>query len=332
MENTDERYNSFKQLNKGKKIAIIYGNCHTTAIRQVLEKSDVFNGEYAFFPIKAIQEVKDPEYFKGLFFSDCDLFIHQSIQKNNRYGEAFSSNRIMSGLKDKAEVLAIPNIYHLPMCYFPQYKEGKELKNKYGHTVFFRDVIVDTGIANNESIDEIVEKYLANDFFSEQYMESLYETYISKVKKREDEWDVKIADFLIDQRNKNLFYDPNHPREIVIEYICKSIMEKLGFKGCSLDMNQMKPLDDHEMPLCKDVIDFFGIELNEKEYKIRKSGNKLLRGEMYLKEYVDQYMSLLWQDSSYGKIIQRKSRKKYIYYNFVNVARRIRGVRYYDKQ
>lgn len=332
MEITDDKYKTFKCKHKGKKIAIIYGNCHTTAIRQVLEKSDDFNSEYAFFPIKAIQEVKDPEYFKGVVFSDCDLFIHQSIQKNNRYGEAFSSSRVMSGLKDKAEVLAIPNIYHLPMCYFPQYKEGKELKNKHGHTVFFRDDIIDTGIAHNESVDEIVEAYLRKNFFTVQYLESLYETYITKVKKREDEWDVKISGFLVDQRDKNLFYDPNHPREIVIEHICKGIMQKLGFRDCTLDMNQMKPLDDHEMPLCEDVIDFFSIKINEKELRIRKSGNKVLRGEMYLKEYVEQYVSLLWQDSSCDEKVKKISYKKYIYYNFLNITRGIRRLKYYDKQ
>lgn len=318
-------YLEFKNRNLKKKIAIIYGNCHTTAIRQLLCSNDEFNSKYAMYPIKAIQEVKDPEYFKSEVFYDCDLFIHQSIQKNNRYGEDFSSQSIINRLKKSTAIIAVPNIYHLPMCYFPQYSEKMELKNVHGDTVFFRDNFIDNGLALGKSIKEIVTDYKTNGYYSQKYISGLFEQYVEKVRNREKEWDIKISEFLIENKNKELFYDPNHPTPIIIEYICKGILSRLGIECNALDISKMKLLDDYQMPLCKDVIDFFDINYNQ-DGILRHEGNKVIRGKMRIEEYVKQYLSMLWNNADFDDDLKKKSKKRYTVYRGINIFKRIGGI------
>ena len=331
LKKNENKYDEFKMENSEKKIAIIYGNCHTTAIRQFLENDDLFCAKYAIYPIKAIQEVNNPEYFKGAVFKNCDLFIHQSIQKNNRYGEEYSSEHVMKNLKKDCNVIAIPNIYHLPLCYFPQYREGRELKNIYSKTIFFRDNIIDEGVKSGFSIKTIVEDYSRQGRYSYKQIKELYDRYIERVTMREKEWTIKIAAFLQENKNNVLFYDPNHPTNIVIQYICKGILNELGYKiNYDFNMNGVEILDEYHMPLCRDVTDYFNINYVLENETFRKSGNKIIRGPMRIEDYVKQYISLLWQDKSFNRRIRTSAQGRYLLYQCINMKRRTGGLKYND--
>ncbi len=319
---TGDEYLKFKYENRDKKIAIIYGNCHTTAIRQLLCSNREFSKTYAMFPIKAIQEVKDSNYFRGEVFSECDLFIHQSIQENNRYGVEFSSKNIMERLKDSAEVLAVPNVYHLPMCYFPQYKEEPEIKGPHGGTFFFRDAIIDNGIKRGMSVNEIINDYKVENHYSKEDINNLYQTFIGKVRKRESDWDIKVSDYIYKSKDKVLFFDPNHPTPLFISYICENILYLLGLNNDDFDYSQMRLLDAYQMPICQDVIDFFGLKY-DLNTKIRQSGNKLIRGEMTIDDYVKQYIALLWTNDDYTDWCRRKSKVRYCVYKGVNLLKKV---------
>ncbi len=55
------------------------------------------------------------------------------------YGEEYSSKNIIKQLKPDCKIIAIPNVYQLPVCFFPQYyKKGEEFRDKI-NTIFFRD-------------------------------------------------------------------------------------------------------------------------------------------------------------------------------------------------
>lgn len=125
-----------------KKTVVVYGNCHTSVIIEILNQCRLFNENFEICPIKPVHMIKDPTYFKMKIFSECDIFIHQAIRKNNRYGKEFASEEIIKNLKTGCKVISIPNVYHLPTCFFPQYYEGIELRVNHGKvTVFFRDLI-----------------------------------------------------------------------------------------------------------------------------------------------------------------------------------------------
>ena len=127
----------------GKKTVVVYGNCHTTVISDYLENCAEFKQEYILYRIKPIQTIDDTGYFDHPIFRYCDVFVHQSIQLKNRYGEEYASENIVKRLKPECRVISIPNVYGLPVCFFPQYIRDTEYKNEVGITVFFRDSLLD---------------------------------------------------------------------------------------------------------------------------------------------------------------------------------------------
>lgn len=308
-----------------KKIVVMYGNCHIGSLTEVLNQCKEFTDKYEIYPVELICNIKDKEYFELPIFRTCDVFIHQSIRKNNRYGEEFASENLIKRLPEHCKIISVPNVYHMPMCFYPQYIEKPEFKRK-GATIFFRDSIVEKMYLDNKSVDEIIETYKDVGLFDTERLQELWCDFIEKVKRRESEWDVKIADYIIEHvGDKPLFYDPNHPREEIIRYIAERVLELLevDVDGDSVKNVKVKRMTTYEMPICKSVSEYFGFpyDLND---EIRIGGNKLVNIHMYLRDYIKQYIAMMWQDSDLPSFIRLKSLIRYVGMRIVRVVKRIK--------
>ena len=92
----------------GKKIVMINGNCHGTAITKRLQTSKSFMSRYDFYPIPAIQynsQVLSEEVSKHI-----DLYIHQDIRTENRYNRYLSDEYVIPKLKQESLQITIPNM------------------------------------------------------------------------------------------------------------------------------------------------------------------------------------------------------------------------------
>lgn len=214
----NERFQEFRDKHGGKKICILYGNCHMTAIRDILQSVPEFTKLYAIFPIKAIQDIKSTRYFQCEVFYKCDIFIHQSIQFNNRYGSEYASENIIKQLKPGCQVISVPNLYHLPMCFFPQYTEEKEFVWG-GGTVFFRDMLLDFAYSRGYTLQQTLDLYTGNIRPNEVWglinLDAMFNSFIQKIKIREEAWNIKIADYILkNYRSQQLFLilTIQHPR------------------------------------------------------------------------------------------------------------------------
>lgn len=305
-----------------RKIVVMYGNCHMGSLSEILDKCKPFTDEYVIYPIPLVCDVKSVDFFQHPVFRYCDLFIHQSIQINNRYGKAYASENIIQMLKDSCKVVSVPNVYHLPMCFFPQYTEDIELKKE--STVFFRDSIIDEYCKKHGGISDIVRAYKDANYYSQEFIEEKWNKFIDTIRKREVEWDVKISDFLINNANKKImFYDPNHPTEIIIKFIAKGLLDLLGIKledATNIDNIMITKLDSFEMPICQSVIDYFGMDYNLENRILRNSGVKRTKATMRLKQYIKQYISMIWQDKSFSNKIRIKSYFKGLKYELYYIA------------
>lgn len=284
-----------------KKKAIIYGNCHTSVIKAYLESSGLFCEDYFFYDIPQIQNIKNPDYFTPSIFKDCELFIHQSIRLENRYGPEFASENIIKLLKPDCKIISIPNVYHLPMCFFPQYYGEKELRinNK---TFFFRDKIIDAGIKSGKTIKEIKDDYMLINFYESSEILCMYETFLEKVRKREKDWDIKVSDYIEKEASqKQLFYDPNHPCNCFLKYVSLEVLKILypNKESYKLDIADAEifVLDTYEMPICQSVASTFGFP---KSTIYRKSGRKVLYKNMDIDNYIKQYFSMCWIVSDFN--------------------------------
>lgn len=299
-----------------KKIVVFYGNCHMENLVEFFEGIEKFSEKYALYKIKAVCNIKDVSYFDLPVFCHCDVLIHQSIRKANRYGEEFASENIISKTKPGCRIIAVPNVYHLPMCFFPQYTEKQELKHRSGSTLFFRDQIIDDGLIHGKSVDNIIAIYRKEDLYSTSYLANAWNVFIGKVKKRETQWDIKVSNFLCENVGKTqLFYDPNHPTDKLIRYIAKELMHLLGVSVSEsiIDNLTLKRMDTYEMPICQSVISYFGFPYDTSK-ELRKTGNKAYRQDMYLEQYICQYISELWQDRKIPIKVRVKSYAFHVYY------------------
>ncbi len=297
------------------KKAIIYGNCHANAIKDILKNNAVFSENYSVCEIPAIQEIKDASFFEPGTFGDCDLFIHQSIKIDNRYGKEFASENIIKMLKPDCKVIAIPNVYHLPKCFFPQYYEATELRDeKARKTFFFRDCIIDNGINAGKDVSQIIEDYENSDYFLSEDLEGQYKGFIDKVRMRETDWDIKVSDFIErEHTSRQLFFDPNHPTNYFLEYVAWQTLSFLfpdkNIEFESVEGSLKQRLDSYEMPVCASVYKTFGFAPEDK--LLRRMGTKLRRKPMDLREYIIEYQAKCYLVDDFSESVRRKSRQSY---------------------
>lgn len=306
-----EKLNEFKDFIferfYNKKIVIFYGNCHTESIIKFLRNNNEFTKEYEIYDIPQIQNIKNKLFFSSIIFKKCDLFIHQSIRENNRYGSDFSSKNIIRKLKKECNIISMPNIYQLPKFFFPQYYNSEEIRFKKS-TYFFRDRIIDDLYFKGGNINQIYEKYMDKNLYNKEKLDNEYHNFIKKVKSREKDWDIKVSDFIIENFNKkNLFYDPNHPTTTFFKHVYLEILNILKIKDTSL-LNYSQVIrnsDLYQMPICLSIIKNF--ELKFEIIELRVTGRKVFSGKMLLKEYISQYISLVWLLNSAPFLVRIKS-------------------------
>ena len=309
-----------------KKKVFIYGNCHTMIFSQFLGKCKEFNDNYEIVPVKQIQEIQDISYFEQLDFSKCDVFIHQSIRKNNRYGEEYASERLIERLNPECTVIAIPNVYHLPVCLYPQYTEDVELRYQ-NCTYFFRDSIIDEGIREGKSIKKIVEQYY--DFrFDRASICNEFERFINKIRRRENDWDIKVSDYIVEKiKKEQLFYDPNHPTNFLIKYyVIETLKILLNSNEIDLPEVNVCRLDSFEMPLLQDVVSALDLEYNYEQRDFRITGKKVCRTRMKIEQYVKQYYSMIWTCGSFERKDNYKSYLLFYVYRLKDFVLRVIGV------
>lgn len=308
----------------GKKIVLLYGNCHTGAVKRYLETSKEFNTDYAIYPIKEIQEVKNADYFDLPVFQVCDVFIHQCIQKKNRYGERFASENVISKLNSTCKVIAMPNVYHLPCCLFPQYYDATELRYN-NRTYFFRDKIIDDGLKQGKTLTDIARHYYDYKFDNELITENFYK-FLDKVRKREQEWDIKVADFIeTNIRAHSLFYEMNHPTNYLIKFFAKGILSILY--GCNYTIGDVKDykMDTYQMPMLTAVQSALQLDYSSFEEELRTTGVKLRSIPMDINEYIREYYAALWICGEFDAKTSKKSKILFRLYRLENIYLKVIG-------
>lgn len=277
-----------------KKIALIYGNCHTVPIKEALVFSKKFNSLYGFYPLKQIQIMKKEatDDYDLPVFSRCDLLLHQSIRKDNIYGEEYASSNILSKAKASCKIIAIPNLYGLPKCFFPQVYSAPTICWE-GENIFpFRDRYIDQLYSENIGLNDITKKLESVSLISRSEICWGWESFIEKVRLREKEWDIMMTDFLIDNyKDKQLFFNPNHPTNDVIRFITKKILRILQVNEKIDDeaYQALHSLDGYEIPIYNSVKSALSLQFDNKylrKYDKRRLSGKLMDLEVYVTEYV----------------------------------------------
>ena len=270
----------------GKKMALAYGNCHMEAVKGYLEMSSEFNSEYGFYPLQSLYNMESAP--ADSIISYADLILHQSIRLNNVYGKCFASENILKKAKLDAKIIAIPNLYGLPKCFFPQLskKEERRLSNplSIGHEVNI-EKWVDEGKTTNEIMQYMLDG--SGHIYKHSDINDMWQDFLYKIEIRERQWDIKIKDYILENyRHKKIFSDTWHISTEFAKEIAKKTLKYLGFNS---EIEGIIPcLDKYEVFIYEDVKQALDIQWKEKV--IRKYTREIScveKEEMNLKNYIE---------------------------------------------
>lgn len=273
-----------------KKMAIAYGNCHADYIKRYLQYSKAFSNEYGFYPFPMIQDLTwDFEYEE--IISHADLFLHQAIRTDNCYGERHASVYMLEYVTDNCKVIAIPNLYGLPKCFFPQLDLTlqRQLRNRTLQG-FFVDHNVKDWLKEGKSVKEISEMIAEGGIYSEAVILDMWKEFVKKLLMREQEWDIKISDYILgNYKKEKLFYDINHISSILGKEIAIRVLKVLELNPIIVTApNGMNALETYIYP---DVKKALGLEFEEKILREFTSDVACSACEMDYEEYIKQLCS-----------------------------------------
>ena len=211
----------------------------------------------------------------------------------------------------------MPNVYHLPICFFPQYSSKSEFKRRDGSAVFFRDKLLDAASEKGWSYRKTVHDYWDCKHFKKEELDDKLMKFLKKVEEREKEWDIKCLEFIKENYQKNqLFYDPNHPTNFFLKYISEEILKELEISFDRKEWDKINPhsLTGYQMPILPEVKENFKMVFKENDEFRKDSYCKVRLGKMGGgDDYIKQYLACTWQNEDVKKVSYRL-KWRFVYY------------------
>lgn len=158
--------------------------------------------------------------------------------------------------------------------------------------------IIDDWYAQGYTTNDIVEKLRCKDLVSHSTIREKFEWYLNRIRKREENGDIKIVKFIIEHyQNEKIFYDVGHPTNFVIKEICRQILEKLTM-NFALENNIFECMDGYEdliLPCVKEALHlaYGGEDAIKNGLHVCKM-NQIMDLEEHVREY------LFWQYKEEG--------------------------------
>lgn len=267
-----------------RKIALAYGNCHMEAVKKFLECNRDFSEKYGFYPFPAICDMKKISDYENIL-PHIELFLHQAIQKDNCYGEKLASCYLLDKVSEKCQVVAIPNMYGLPKCFFPQL-DCETNYNSEGYRYFFMDNNIVSWLKEGKTIKEIKDR-ISQGVYSESEILNMWEQFKKKLLLREKEWDIKISDYVFaNYQNEKLFCDRNHITAKLAKEIANRILQYLGIDS-KITVYPIG-MDSLETFIYPDVKKALGLKFEEKTIRQFSLDTSYSGYEMDYEEYIEQ--------------------------------------------
>lgn len=269
-----------------RKMAIAYGNCHMELLKRYLERHKNFSAEYGFYPFPQIQEMEKDFPF-GEILPYAKLLLHQSIRDNNKFGFMFSSRNIITMTLPDCKIVSCPNLYGMPKCFFPQLTR---FENKIAiDSIFlsYREKNIERWIKDGME-KETIKKKLQGGIYSKDEIVSLWEDFKHKLIKREEQWDIKISDYILEKyKTEKLFNEPWHITTNLGKEIAVRILKHLGYQNYTI-LYTIHCMDDNEVFIYQDVKKALGLKFEEKTIRNYSRNISYTNVDMDFDEYINE--------------------------------------------
>lgn len=239
---------------RGRKVALINGNCQTTRIRMYLQQNREFNKEYVFLDIPALYmlsaEKVDLLMKDDFILRKIELFISQNISAGNAFDYRLSNEYLIGRMNKNVTYIRISNLFF--DIYFPQGgKEQDPAREDYIRDIFpYDDAVIDELVTkagfdgNGYTAEEIVEIICMENLFTADFLEWVVRYRIEQLREREALCDVKMLDYIENNWLKEqLFYSRNHPVNKLLKEESVRILKAInsGWKETKIDHEETIP-------------------------------------------------------------------------------------------
>ncbi len=294
----------------GKKIAVIYGNCHMQGLCEYLQ-SNYFFIKYYYISFHYIGEY---EYPSSVELEACDVLISQDIQKENGFHMP-DADTLCRQLGKNARKVILPNLYgcnlFFPQCQVPPDDQvrkhlGEDAIDSAAYdaireqrvrvtveSIGRRDKYIDECYRKGYSIDKIKEHILNSAVWNREEIRWNFSDQLQKLKERERKCDIVISDYIEKSyQQKQLFYEPFHPTETVIEEKGRRVLKLLGIPQDE-ERPMRRSMGAMEMPVYGCVKEALGLQFEQKILRRDCSATLNNRPES-LDEYIENYLMWVW--------------------------------------
>ena len=285
-----------------KKIACLWGNCQTSVLGRIFTFYQDFVKEYVIVELPKVCEYKVYTEIimhlmeRDVFWEHVDLFIYQTVRKDNRFHEVMATEGILRRLRAETVKVNILNLYF--MGYFPQIAEKTErpLSEICRHFIMMslKDRYIDEMLLSDISPDLIKNKAMQEDFISEDEISTVVSDSFDELSSREKAVDIKITDYLMEHyKEEQLFYRPNHPTEKVLLEYADRIMSYLGYSDNRISLADVYvlcgSLKGRDIPIYPSVIKALGLGKYEKKFHLNRwvPANEPVTFEEYIDLYIE---------------------------------------------
>ncbi|MBQ9361062.1 MAG: hypothetical protein IJT96_08515 [Lachnospiraceae bacterium] len=251
----------------GKKVIVANTNCYGPPIINYLNAIWGGKGGFFVYPTPMVHENINRELDENLL-NNADVYIHQNIKADNKYGYRLSDEYILPRLKDGCQVITIPNCIELGYWCYPNIRyEGKAYVFKDCQFIVLRDTVLDE--AYQQGCSNIMEyrKYWNSYRYNEKVLKELYEDNMERMIKRETlgRWDITMSDYIKKHyRDTQIYSECRHLTGEVYGYIGDEILKRLNIKAEAHGKLAMG--NSLTVPILPSVKEFYGMKFSDKAY------------------------------------------------------------------
>ncbi|MCC0175431.1 hypothetical protein I4641_00355 [Waterburya agarophytonicola K14] len=278
---------------------LIYGNCQTVIIKQLLEQNPEFNSTYEQIELKVVHLMSEndlDDLEKAV--SETDIFVHQNISDNYKGIPQLGTNYLKTKLKTESKSISIPvsffTGYNPEMVYIKDRNNVTVVSDFSDYHDFNLIKLFDSGVSPDEAAKIIQDV----NFFTPRYILSNLHYSIAELERREANIDIKISNFLRKyHRNHKLFHTINHPAKVVLNYISNEILNLIGCSAVateSLFNDNEEVLDTTTFPIYPAIARQLNLAFSSKsEYKLKSNLYSLEEGIAKFFEFYEANRSLI---------------------------------------
>ncbi len=288
-----------------KKLALLYGNCHMLPIKNYLEMQPEFARIYEIIYYRIGNE-EEEEYPSSKVVDRCDLFVTQDIRENNsRHVPGYKE--LLKSIRSEIKVIIVPNLYGVNL-FFPQFHKNentdmtirKHIENSRCFTGDTREIFNALSYGNDENIErmylegksrqEIIDKLCDDSLYDEDRIKDMFIKGINKILDRERECTIQISKWILDNyQEKQLFYEPYHPTNVLLEEMAKQCMHQLNLEIYDI-VRTPGGMDSREVFIYNSVKKALGLRFQQKYIRNYTRYGTLEDEALNLEGYVDYYI------------------------------------------